>query len=83
MIGFLEFPEDEVIVHLDDLSMIRALSEDDYDHATGRPMRAPAGTLTRVDTRTSGWFYSREDFTSIRRRLTEGLAMMSGRKDDQ
>lgn len=67
---FLEFPDDEVLVAVEEVAAIRALTEESFDSSTGRPMRPiPADALTRIDTRSAGHFYVREDFTSVRSRL--------------
>ena len=74
MTTFLEFPQDEVLVALDDIVMVRALVPDDFERTVGHPpMRRPIPeqAVARIDTRSAGHFYVTEDYTTIKARMHE------------
>lgn len=73
---FLEFPQDEVLIAVDDIVMVRALVPDDFTRTVGRPpMRVPIPeqAVTRIDTRSAGHFWVTEDYTTIKTRMIAAL----------
>jgi hypothetical protein len=76
--AFAWFPDDEIIVALDEIAIVRPIHEGDLDPHTGHLQRhIPFGAQSRIDLKSGGWTYVTDPVPSILRRLQEAAERLS------